>query len=160
MAHKYYDAQEYYDQLTLDAKQQAQKEEEQDDSQKAVAEALLVDLFPDCDAPAVLRSIERKMETFKAIGSQYKTDIEKGGSRYKDVLLIAMAEIVLELKEYQIIIQYLYPHLSPFMSSLLIWYRDYCGFNHAFPLRPSVSVARARSTGADCSGYGTTYVRA
>ena len=127
----YYDAQEYYDQLTLESKIQAQAQTENVEAPTAVSShsestlALIEALFPDADARTVLESVVTKIDTFTAIGRQYKVDIEQGGSRYKDVLLIAMAEIVIELQPYDILLKSLYPHMNPFFNNLQRWYRDY-----------------------------------
>lgn len=94
--------------------------------------ALLQELFPSVDAHATLNSVTAKMDTFIAIGHQYKTDIEVGGSRYKDVLLFAMAEILNELRPYEMLLMHLYPHMVPFFKSLQKWYTDYLMYGDVF----------------------------
>lgn len=130
----YYDAQEYYDQMMIEAKIEGQKQAENEKSTpeksgSALSEEstliLIETLYPHADARAVLKSIITKIDTITAIGRQYKTDIEQGGSRYKDVLLMAMSEIVIELKPYEILVRYMYPHLFPLFNSLQKWYMDY-----------------------------------
>lgn len=120
----------YYDQLTLEAKIKAQQEaaelpEEQIDSTKQGALVVIEDLFPHADAIKILQSIELKMQTFRAIGTQYKADIETGSPQYKDILLIAMGEILIELKPYEIVLRYMYPHMNAFFNTLSVWYMEY-----------------------------------
>src|SRR5271155_1370658 len=117
----YYDAQEYYDELTLAAKQEAQQGNDE----------LIVDmieaLFPHVDTQEVLTIIKGKMDTFEAIAHQYKIDVQTGGQRYKDILLIAMAEIFIELRPYEQLVRHMYPEKNRFFTSLSQWYDDYRG---------------------------------
>ncbi len=120
---RYYDIQEMYDDLTYQAKQKAAESVNSMDKRENAVQ-IIKDLFPKAEAAEILEEIEKKMETFRAIGHQYKIDIETE-RRYKDVLLVAMGEILMTMKPYERVLHYLYPHMTHFFHSLHIWYQDH-----------------------------------
>lgn len=119
---RYYDVQEMYDDITYQIKEGVQQEIDNSNKRENAIQ-IIKDLFPEVQASEILDEIEKSMETFQAIAHQYKVDIETG-CIYKDILLLAMSQILTQLKPYEIILHYMYPHMTHFFHSLHIWYQD------------------------------------
>jgi hypothetical protein len=121
---KYYDFQEFYDDLTFSTIEQTQEEMDKMAREKVVLN-MLRDGFPNRDAEEILEHIVDEMDTFKAIAQQYKDNIGNERQVYKEVLLLGMGSIMVILKPYEREVYYLYPEQNCLMHSVHMWYLNY-----------------------------------
>jgi hypothetical protein len=129
---KYASIQEWYDDMVLKAKQDAQSDivlpMPYHGEKEAVSEETLIgvieELFPESHAPALLTHIKLKMGTFMNMGKYYKAEAPKGRRDTLDSILLVMAELFQDLRPYEIVVRLLYPHFNRFLDSLDVWYKD------------------------------------